>query len=175
MTRSIEFRTVDVFTTRRFEGNPLAVFPDASALTAAQMQALAAEMNLSETTFVLPPRDPGHTARIRIFTPRTEVPFAGHPNVGTAYVLARLGRAGGETLSFEEPAGDVAVRLVRNQAGEVVGATVRAPQPLEIRQGREVGRPSVIRASAERSRDGILASIGGDCVEVFRGEMLLET
>src|SRR5262249_60643934 len=93
-----EFVTVDVFTDRRFGGNPLAVFPDARGLTDEQMQALAAEFNLSETTFVLPPDDPQHHARVRIFTPKAELPFAGHPNVGTGYVLAQrdpaqIGRA----------------------------------------------------------------------------------
>ena len=74
-----EFVTVDVFTDRRFGGNPLAVFPDASGLTSEQMQALAMEFNLSETTFVLPPENPQHHAKVRIFTPRAELPFAGHP------------------------------------------------------------------------------------------------
>ena len=82
-----EFVTVDVFTERRFGGNPLAVFPDAHGLTSEQMQALAMEFNLSETTFVLPPDNPQHHAKVRIFTPRAELPFAGHPNVGTGYVL----------------------------------------------------------------------------------------
>ena len=81
--------TADVFTDRMFGGNPLAVVLDAEGLTTAQMQAIALEFNYSETTFVLPPRDSAHTAEVRIFTPRTEVPFAGHPNVGTAFLLAR--------------------------------------------------------------------------------------
>ena len=85
------FQTVDVFTDRQFGGNPLAVVPDAQGLSTEQMQAIAAEFNLAETTFVLPPKDPAHTAQVRIFTPKAEMPFAGHPNVGTAFVLARLG------------------------------------------------------------------------------------
>ena len=89
----VPFQTVDVFTDRKFGGNPLAVIPDASGLSTGQMQAIAAEFNLAETTFVLPPDDPAHTAHVRIFTPRSEMPFAGHPNVGTAFVLARMGRA----------------------------------------------------------------------------------
>ena len=100
-----EFATVDVFTDRRFGGNPLAVFPDAQGLSAADMQALASEFNLSETTFVLPPADPSHTARVRIFTPRSEVPFAGHPNVGTALVLAARAEEPPDTMMFEEAAG----------------------------------------------------------------------
>ena len=85
-----EFVTVDVFTDQLFGGNPLAVFPDARGLSDARMQALAREFNLSETTFVLPPADPANTARVRIFTPLRELPFAGHPNVGTGFVLARM-------------------------------------------------------------------------------------
>ena len=80
--------TVDVFTDRAFGGNPLAVVLDAEGLTTAQMQAVATEFNYSETTFVLPPREAGHDVHVRIFTPTTEIPFAGHPNVGTAFVLA---------------------------------------------------------------------------------------
>ena len=80
--------TVDVFTDRAFGGNPLAVVLDAKGLSTAQMQAIAAEFNYAETTFVLPPRDGAHDAQVRIFTVTTEMPFAGHPNVGTAFVLA---------------------------------------------------------------------------------------
>ena len=104
-----EFVTVDVFTTQRFGGNPLAVFPDARGLTSEQMQALAMEFNLSETTFVLPPDDPQHHAKVRIFTPRAELPFAGHPNVGTGYVLACRDDNPPEHYVFEELAGLVRV------------------------------------------------------------------
>src|SRR5919199_2570330 len=106
MTRRFRFATVDVFTDRRFGGNQLAVFPDARGMSDAEMQALAAGFNLSETTFVLPPEDPANTARVRIFTRTAELPFAGHPNVGTGFVLAGMGRDGGTgLLRFEEPAG----------------------------------------------------------------------
>lgn len=88
---AFRFVQVDVFTDRPFAGNPLAVLPDARGLTDEQMQAIAREMNLSETTFVLPPTDPRATYRMRIFTPATELPFAGHPSVGTAFVLASEG------------------------------------------------------------------------------------
>src|SRR5262249_53890184 len=106
-TMKRDFVTVDVFTDRRFGGNPLAVVPDARGLTPAQMQAIATEFNLSETTFVLPPMDAGNTAHVRIFTPRAELLFAGHPNVGTAFVLAtataNAGRPiAGDTMTFEE-------------------------------------------------------------------------
>ena len=129
---SYSFVTVDVFTERRFGGNPLAVFPDARGLTDAQMQSLAHELNLSETTFVLPPADAAHTARVRIFNRTREMPFAGHPNVGTAYVLAGAGRATGDTLTFEEIAGLVAVRIERASDGALRGATIDAPQPLTV-------------------------------------------
>jgi len=90
--KEYRFIQVDVFTDRPFGGNPLAVFPEAEGLTAQEMQSLAQEMNLSETTFVLPPQVPGADFRVRIFTPARELPFAGHPVVGTHWVLARLGR-----------------------------------------------------------------------------------
>ena len=129
---SFEFHTVDVFTSRRFGGNPLAVFPDARGLDRAAMQNLAREFNLSETTFVLPPEDPAHTARVRIFTPRAELGFAGHPNVGTAYVLARLNPALPGTLSFEEGSGLVVVEVRRGPDRLVSGAKINAPQPLGV-------------------------------------------
>ena len=94
----VKFVTVDVFTDRQFGGNPLAVVADGTELSTRQMQAIAAEFNLAETTFVLPPEKPENTARVRIFTPRAELPFAGHPNVGTAYVLARLGECHGRPI-----------------------------------------------------------------------------
>src|ERR1700733_9181407 len=97
----LEFVTVDVFTDRRFGGNPLAVLPNAAGLSTEQMQAIANEFNLSETTFVLPPKDAAHTAEVRIFTPKFEMPFAGHPNVGTAYVVGRQ-RGSNDPLVFEE-------------------------------------------------------------------------
>src|SRR5437763_4022857 len=109
----LNFVTVDVFTTTQFAGNPLGVVLNAEGLTTEQMQAIAAEFNLAETTFVLPPKDPAHTAHVRIFTPRAEMPFAGHPNVGTAFVLARMGRASGDRLVFEEKAGLVPLDLTR--------------------------------------------------------------
>lgn len=130
--RTYSFVTVDVFTDRRFGGNPLAVFPDARGMSDAEMQALAAEFNLSETTFVLPPENPARTARVRIFNRTAEMPFAGHPNVGTAYVLARQGRDKDGVLLFEELAGLVEIKVERDAKGEPVGATIAAPQPLSL-------------------------------------------
>ncbi len=109
MPRSYPFVKVDVFTTVAFEGNPLAVFTDATGLETEQMQRIACELNLSETTFVFPPDDPQHTAKVRIFTPRSELPFAGHPTVGTAYVLR--GESNVTELVLEEGVGPVPVRV----------------------------------------------------------------
>lgn len=122
--------TVDVFTDRAFGGNPLAVVLDAGGLSTAQMQAIASEFNYSETTFVLPPRDGAHDARVRIFTVNKEIPFAGHPNVGTAYVLAARAAKPPARLLFEEGAGLVPVEVL-SERGSVVGAELTAPQPLE--------------------------------------------
>lgn len=133
--------TVDVFTEQLFGGNPLAVVLEAQGLTAAQMQAIAAEFNYSETTFVLPPREPDHMARVRIFTARAEVPFAGHPNIGTAVALAQALEAQGNSppdrFIFEEAAGLVPIRLLR-EGGIVVGAELTAPERLSIRSAVSV-------------------------------------
>jgi trans-2,3-dihydro-3-hydroxyanthranilate isomerase len=134
----LSFATVDVFTNRQFGGNPLAVLPDARGLTSEQMQAVAAEFNLSETTFVLPPQDAANTAQVRIFTPRAELPFAGHPNVGTAFVLAGAAAsaargATGDTMIFEEKAGLVRIELLRERSA-VIGARITAPQGFSVRE-----------------------------------------
>jgi trans-2,3-dihydro-3-hydroxyanthranilate isomerase len=110
------YSLVDVFTDRPFGGNPLAVFPDARGLSTETMQALAKEFNLSETTFVLPPRDSIHDHYVRIFTPATELPIAGHPTLGTAFVLARdqpqsQPAQTAKKLLFEEGVGTVPVVL----------------------------------------------------------------
>jgi trans-2,3-dihydro-3-hydroxyanthranilate isomerase len=104
--KQYRFIQVDVFTDRPFGGNPLAVFPDAEGLTSEEMQCLAREMNLSETTFVLPPQTPGADFKVRIFTPATELPFAGHPVVGTHWVMAYLGR-----VQLREPVTQVRFEL----------------------------------------------------------------
>src|SRR5438067_3095270 len=121
--------TVDVFTDRAFGGNPLAVVLDAGGLSTAQMQAVATEFNYSETTFVLPPRDSANDAWVRIFTVNRELPFAGHPNVGTAFVLARQAAKPPERVLFEEGAGLVPVAILK-EGGKPVGAELTAPQPL---------------------------------------------
>ena len=112
---TFQFVTADVFTSNRFGGNQLAVFPNAKNLAPELMARIAREFNFSETTFVLPPKDPKHTRHVRIFTPGGELPFAGHPTVGTAFVLATIGDitlAGDETrIVFEEGVGPVPVTI----------------------------------------------------------------
>jgi len=126
----------DVFTDKPFLGNPVAVVLDAEDLSTEQMQRIAVEFGYSETTFVLPPDDAAHTARVRIFTPSREIPFAGHPNVGTAYVLATYAAMNDtplpETLLFEEIAGLVPVRLLKDN-GTVTGAELVTPEALSCR------------------------------------------
>ena len=106
------FVTLDVFTNRRFAGNPLAVVLDAERLDTGAMQAIAHEFNHPETVFIFPPSDPAHRARIRIFTPRRELPFAGHPTVGTAVLLGlRDGGVMGREIVLEEGIGPVRCTL----------------------------------------------------------------
>jgi trans-2,3-dihydro-3-hydroxyanthranilate isomerase len=112
-----KFHTLDVFTHRKFGGNPLAVVLEADALTTEQMQIITREFNLSETTFVMKPDDPSHTAKVRIFFPGGEMPFAGHPTLGTAALLAELKQKPGcsfETaITLELKAGLTPVRITR--------------------------------------------------------------
>ncbi|MGI4744693.1 MAG: PhzF family phenazine biosynthesis protein [Janthinobacterium lividum] len=124
--------TVDVFTDRLFGGNPLAIVLDAEGLSTAQMQSIAREFNYSETSFVLPPKDTAHDAWVRIFTPGQELPFAGHPNVGTGFVLGRHRSVPSGSLVFEERAGLVAIRLLQEGA-RVIGAELTAPEAFSRR------------------------------------------
>ena len=166
---SVPYVTIDVFTADRFGGNPLAVIPDARHVRDELMQRIAAEFNYSETVFVLPPEDGRHTARVRIFTPTNEVPFAGHPNVGTAFVLGRAGEAcgrslPGDELRFEEDAGLVEVRLIR-EGNAVVGGSIRAPRELEV--GRRVDRDTAATCASlptseivTAAHEPVMASVG---------------
>jgi trans-2,3-dihydro-3-hydroxyanthranilate isomerase len=117
----VRFITTDVFTSVRFGGNQLAVIPDARGIAEDQLLPIAREFNYSETTFVYPPEQPGHTRRVRIFTPGGEVPFAGHPTVGTAVVLAATGEIptgpGDTHIVFEENVGPVPVVIRGVHAG----------------------------------------------------------
>jgi trans-2,3-dihydro-3-hydroxyanthranilate isomerase len=108
---SYRYRVVDVFTERPLEGNALAVFTDASGMDDGTMQKLGRELNLSETTFVLPSTRPGCVARVRIFTPAREMVFAGHPTIGTAFVLRDEGVAAGERFALDEKVGAVPIRV----------------------------------------------------------------
>jgi len=125
----LDFTTCDVFTRTRFGGNPLAVVEGGEGLPTATLQAIAREFNLSETVFVLAPTAPGAEARIRIFTPGAELPFAGHPNVGTAVTLARRRGLAADRLVLEQAAGPVEARLTRDATGLVTAAEITAPLP----------------------------------------------
>ena len=162
------FATYDVFTTARFGGNPLAIVEDADALSDAQMQTIAREFNLSETIFVLKPKDPANTASVRIFFPTAEIPFAGHPTVGCAIHLAtkkyKPGCSFETTIRLEEVAGLVPVKVSR--IGDVPRAQFTAPvTPYAV----DVAVPS---AEAIASAIGLAASdIGfdGHRPGVFKG------
>ncbi len=123
----------DVFTGTRFGGNQLAVLPEAGGLSDRQMQQIAREFNFSESTFVFPP-EAGHTRKVRIFTPAIEVPFAGHPNVGTAFALATAGEFGpidgSITVTFEEKAGLVPVTIQQREGR--IWCELSAPQRLSL-------------------------------------------
>jgi trans-2,3-dihydro-3-hydroxyanthranilate isomerase len=131
----LTYKTCNVFTDTAFAGNPLAVVFGGKTLSTEQMQMIAAEFNYPESTFVLPPKDPVNTAKVRIFSPKVEMPFAGHPNVGTACVVAAMkelfGKSTDGDLVFEELAGLVSVRISREN-GEISGAELVAPGKLEV-------------------------------------------
>ncbi len=147
MAREFRFVQVDVFTEHAFGGNPLAVVFEAAGLSDAEMQAIAREMNCSETTFLLPPTRPDCAARVRIFTPAREIPFAGHPTIGTSWVLATEKRVPGNGLRFnlEEGIGPVEVTLE--------GAPAR-PSFLWMRHGEARFGPELA------NRDGFARALG---------------
>lgn len=136
MNGSYSFRTLDVFTDTLFGGNPLAVLTDARGLSTEQMEQITREFNLSETVFLLPPEDPANSRRVRIFTPGRELPFAGHPTVGTAFLLAATGMiplTDGETcIVLEEGVGPVAV-TIQVENGAPISAELTAAQAPEFR------------------------------------------
>ncbi|MDZ4094612.1 MAG: PhzF family phenazine biosynthesis protein [Paracoccaceae bacterium] len=140
----LSFHTLDVFTQTPFAGNPLAVVLGADALNAAQMQIIAREFNLSETIFVQAPQDPANTARVRIFFPAGEIPFAGHPTIGCAILLAGL----------DQPAGDFEIRIVLEEEAGLVPVTV-------VRQGAvtqaEFTAPVIPHAAPGKVQDELLA------------------
>ena len=143
----------DVFTTARFGGNQLAVVPRAEGLTQDQMHGIAREFNFSETTFVFPRGSP-LARRLRIFTPTLEVPFAGHPNVGTAFALAHAGEFGaigdGIVVAFEQTAGAVPVTIRHDEASRI-WCEIGAPEPLSV--STDVDPECVARALSLVPRD----------------------
>ena len=168
------FLICDVFTSHRFGGNQLAVLPEASGLTTSQMQQIAREFNFSESTFVLPSTT-GCTRQVRIFTPTAELPFAGHPNVGTAFVLATIGELGdvgaGTTVTFEEKAGTVPVKIQPHDGGFL--CVLSAPKPFAIGKGVDpalVAAAVSIRPRRHRHHDARAAGgVGGAAVPLRRG------
>jgi trans-2,3-dihydro-3-hydroxyanthranilate isomerase len=154
----LRYLICDVFTDTRFGGNQLAVLPEAEGLSDGQMQQIAREFNFSETTFVLPAQA-GYDRRVRIFTPSQEVPFAGHPNIGTAFVLATLGEFGPlaepRRVTFEEGAGLVPVAIHRRD-GVRIWCELTAPQSLAL--GQTVSAQSVASAVSLAADDIITAS-----------------
>jgi trans-2,3-dihydro-3-hydroxyanthranilate isomerase len=159
------FVTADVFTDQIFGGNPLAVLPDARGLDAVQMQAIAREFNLSETVFVLPPDSAAHTRRLRIFTPASEIPFAGHPTVGAALVLASLGEIeiqdGYAGIIFEEDAGPVPVEI-EARGDRPPFAWLSAPKAPEFRAAPDASALAAMLSLAPAdvlARDGLPAAV----------------
>ena len=150
MSRRYAYSIVDVFTDSVFSGNPLAVIHDAQGLSGSDMQRIAREFNFSESAFVLPGDPTSNTDfSVRIFTPNKEVPFAGHPNIGTAWALSDLGLLGDiaprKTVRFAEAAGDVELAL-HSASDAGVSAELRAPQPLTV--------------GAPLAADGVAAALG---------------
>jgi len=145
----------DIFTVTRFGGNQLAVLPDARGLSDEQMQKIAREFNLTETTFVFPP-EAGHTRKVRIFTTSTEVPFAGHPNIGTAFALAKAGELGEirSTIQvfFEEKAGVVPV-AISEHGGKRLTCRLAAPEKLSF---GGVASPESLAAAVSLDPDDIV-------------------
>lgn len=145
----------DVFTDTRFNGNQLAVLPDAAGLSETQMQQIAREFNFSETAFVFP-AEQGQTRKVRIFTPTTEVPFAGHPNIGTAFVLTETGELGSdivpESICFEEKAGLVPINISQKPSGQRQ-FELKAPESLTARPFKGV---SIIGDALSLNMDQII-------------------
>jgi trans-2,3-dihydro-3-hydroxyanthranilate isomerase len=151
------YLTADVFTDRRFGGNQLAVFPDARQIPPDLMPHIAREFNYSETTFVLPPADPSHTARVRIFTPGGELQFAGHPTIGTAHILATIGAiaiTGPETrIVLEEGVGPIPV-TIQSTNGRPASAQLSVAKLPEF--GPPPPAPDALAAMLSLSKDDLL-------------------
>jgi trans-2,3-dihydro-3-hydroxyanthranilate isomerase len=155
----IKFHTCDVFTDKPFGGNQLAVFPDALNIPEDRLQAIAKEFNFSETTFVYPPNNAANTKRVRIFTPGGELPFAGHPTIGTAVALGMIGDitlTGAETkIIFEEVVGSIQV-TIRSVNGKPTFAQLTAAKLPEFSE--RVPAPHTLAAMLTLTREEILDS-----------------
>jgi len=151
------YYTCDVFTETRFGGNPLAVLPNAEGLSDDQMQQITREFNYSETSFVFPP-EAGQTKKVRIFTPAQEIPFAGHPNIGTAFVLASTGELGDipslSVVTFEEQAGLVPIS-VQQANGKITSCELKAPQQVSFGEAVSV---QLIASAASLTEEDILTT-----------------
>lgn len=149
-----EFQTLDVFTTHRFGGNPLAVVRDGKGLSTEQMQTIAAEFNLSETTFILPPADGANDAYVRIFTPKAELPFAGHPTVGTAIAIAEQEAGDGpytRELRLEEQVGLIAVTVTRDEEANTYAQFTNAVLPqVQLGAPKAAGIAAAINVGVEQ-------------------------
>lgn len=154
----LPFTICDVFTDTPFSGNPLAIVEGADDLSTAQMQTIARQFNLSETIFVMRPANPGHTARVRIFFPTAEIPFAGHPTIGCALHLAGDSAT---QITLEEEAGLVPVTITRDDKG--TSAEFTAPKRL-VAVGHVPPRADVVRALDLRAQD-----LGTDRIAAFEG------
>lgn len=160
----LRYAIVDVFAEGPLQGNPAAIVFDADALDGKRMQALAREFNLSETAFILKPQDAANTAHVHLFTPMSEVPFAGHPNIGAAFALANDRPLRGDDLAFEEKAG--LIRLQLERVGErVVGASLTAPQTVSTQEAPGVAAVAAALSLQESeivtsTHPPIVASVG---------------
>lgn len=156
---------MDVFTDRQFGGNPLAVFPDSAGLTDAQMQDIAKEMNLSETTFVLPAERTDCDVAVRIFTPRTELPFAGHPTIGTASVL--LTDSARNEIALEEAVGRIPVTVSRNGDPPLLYMTVPAAEFGAVFENRAEFAAAIGVAETELLADAPIQVVSSGVAHVY--------
>ena len=157
-----KFYIVDVFSNEAFGGNQLAVLPDAAGISTLGMQQVAREFNFAESTFVFPPENTNATAKVRIFTPKAEVDFAGHPTVGTACVLVHASYTDNLQLTLEENIGPISVTVSRN--AKALGATLTNTQLLDHPNNKPDSRAltQVLQISNSDIADSFYASVGLD-------------
>lgn len=157
-----DFHIVDVFTSSPFAGNQLAVLPNAEGISVEGMRLIAREFNFTESTFVLPPTDPAHNARVRIFTPRAELDFAGHPTIGTACALVSNGHLTDRELVLEEGVGPIEVSV--RDHNDCLAATLTTTTPLASTEVRPTisELASVLSLDPSQVTEGYFASLGVD-------------